>query len=111
MTGRYTFATEVIRLGVKQKISENDMKEMKYRDKLNYYALLMKYCYIALDHIHKRFKISIIPYQGNITIFHNYETCEIKLNNYLDKRLKEKLSSIKTRIPLADTKLNPYLYE
>ena len=39
---------------------KNDqLKQIKYRDILNYYCVLLKYCQIALDHIHKRFKITM----------------------------------------------------
>jgi len=37
------------------------------RDKINYYSILLKYLYKALDHIIKKFKITIInDYKGKI---------------------------------------------
>ena len=48
--------------------------EAKLRDKLNYYCTLCKYCRLALDHIVKKFKISI--YKDSGEIFDKNKTCE-----------------------------------
>jgi hypothetical protein len=66
-------------------IDENDLKEVQYRDILNYYCILLKYCQIALDHIHKRFKISIKLYDDEE--YNSYNKAEMELNNFFNKRL------------------------
>lgn len=56
--GRYKFLSNVP--------DEDELEQIKYRDILNYYCLLLKYCQIALDHVHKRFKISIDEFPEEI---------------------------------------------
>ena len=98
MMGRYGFTSSP---------GERELTEIKYRDILNYYCILLKYCQISLDHIHKRFKISIIPYnKNNKKIYDANNNAEIEFTKTLDKKLKDSFSGKYTF--KSETSLNPY---
>ena len=102
MLGRYGFRSS--------SPSQRELTEIKYRDILNYYCILLKYSQISLDHIHKRFKISIIPYnKNNKIIYESYNVSEKALTKTLDDRLKSSFFSKGTfKIFASDEDLNPY---
>ena len=105
-TGLGRYKTFITRDPTKEE--QYELNQIKYRDMLNYYCILLKYCQSALDHIHKKFKISIIEYD-EILYEHNNQ-CEKELTLKLDERLKS--SSFKgygTKIFNTTNKdLNPY---
>ena len=61
--------------------SSNTTKEAKFRDKLNYYCILAKYCILSIDHIIKKFKISIVEDKDLYNKIKKYE--EIQEEAYL----------------------------
>ena len=99
--GRYRFS------GNSQ--NKYEIKQIEYRDKLNYYCILLKYCQIALDHIHKRFKISIIEF--NEKHYNDYNDCENSIINFFNDKLN--ITSTTGRISkifsfATKAQLNPY---
>ena len=86
--GRYTFPTN--------SPNSSALNEIKYRDILNYYCILLEYCKISLDHIHKRFKISIIKYDHEL--YNRNEKCEELLDNYFTNKLNITYTSYTNRL-------------
>ena len=99
--GRYTFSGNPP--------NEYELKEIKYRDKLNYYCLLLKYCQIALDHIHKRFKISIVKFDESN--YGEYDKSENKIITFFNDKLNITSTTGKFRKIFSfatKEQLNPY---
>ena len=61
-------------------------KEIMVRDKINYYSILLKYSYTALDHIIKKFKITIINDYDD-KIYKENNTCENTINNFFGESM------------------------
>ena len=57
-------------------------KIQSIRNKIIYYSLLMKYAYIAMEHLMKKFKILIII-NPNDEIYKKYNSVENKINRFL----------------------------
>jgi hypothetical protein len=64
---------------------KHELKDIKYRDILNYYCVLLKYCQVALDHMQKKFKITIETFDKEK--YERYTESEQKLNNFFSKKL------------------------
>lgn len=89
--GRYSFYGEgksFLGLG---SMNEKRLSNIKKRDKINYFSILMKYSYLALDHIFKRLKLVIkknVSMKGLISKNSNRINNSVKstrLNNLPDK--------------------------
>ena len=65
----------------KVKKDRND-KIQPIRDKIIYYSLLMKYSYVAMEHLMKKFKILIIDFDKKI--YNKYNSVEEEINTFLD---------------------------
>jgi len=61
-------------------------KEIMLRDKINYYSILLKYSYLALDHIIKKFKITVINDYDN-KIYKENNNCENIINNFFGESM------------------------
>ena len=101
--GRYSTISSDIYRGTLKALGYNveylDKSEIMWRDKINYYCILMKYSYIALDHICKKFKLNIIKYDD--TIYN-------RVNN-IEKEISEFITSNKSNSIFGKTKMPQYV--
>ena len=61
-------------------------KEIMLRDKINYYSILLKYSYTALDHVIKKFKITIIN-DYDSKIYKENNICEDNINKFFGESM------------------------
>jgi len=73
-------------------------KEIMLRDKINYYSILLKYSYAALDHIIKKFKITIINDYDN-KIYTENNRCENIINNFFGESMIKSTVILRSSIP------------
>ena len=80
--GKYEF-------GIKKNVRSGEeyiySDDIQLRDKIIYYTLLMKYSYLAIDHIIKKFQINVVKFEDNEDIFNNYNKYKDRANDYMSK--------------------------
>jgi hypothetical protein len=84
---------------------DRDAKIQPIRDKIIYYSLLMKYAYVAMEHLMKKFKILIIDYDDKI--YNKYDSVEEEINKFLDK-LDHRILPTSEKVPdyISEPKTN-----
>jgi hypothetical protein len=89
---------------------KNDLEYIKGRDKINYFAMLMKYSLLCIDHIITKFKMIIIEDQnGEVYGYNNKIEKKVEdffMDLYLTKEKKKKLPTYETE---SKDFISPYI--